>query len=221
MIFPELFGDQIREVEANPNATRSNKILFPLHSAIAEIVAQHTEYAVMSLPEKEYHFTSAIGSKNVDIAVVDSATNELKAAIMFKAIRAEYNKNANNYYENMKGESSLFIDNGIPVYQIIFIPTYVRHKNSRGERVFEKPTDNSYNNYCNFANNHTPYWNGLKLGVFYFDVDYDYDYETFYSGKVVPGMEDTLTEGLINFMRGIENGQSKESGASNDPDCNR
>lgn len=221
MIFPELFGDQIREVEANPNATRSNKILFPLHSAIAEIVAQHTEYAVMSLPEKEYHFTSAIGSKNVDIAVVDSATNELKAAIMFKAIRAEYNKNANNYYENMKGESSLFIDNDIPVYQIIFIPTCVRHKNSRGERVFEKPTDNSYNNYCNFANNHTPYWNGLKLGVFYFDVDYDYDYETFYSGKVVPGMEDTLTEGLINFMRGIENGQSKESGASNDPDCNR
>lgn len=217
MIFPELFGNQICEVEANPNATRSNKILFPLHSAIAEIVAQHTDYTVISLPEKEYHFTSAIGSKNVDIAVVDVTTNELKAAIMFKAIRAEYNKNANNYYENMKGESSLFIDNGIPVYQIIFIPTHVRHKNSRGEKVFEVPTENSYNNYCNFANHHTPYWNDLKLGVFYFDVNYDYDYETFYANKTVPGMEDTLTEGLINFMRGIQNGQSKESGVGHDP----
>lgn len=205
MIFPKLFGDQIREVETNPNpaTTRSNKILFPLHSAIAEIVAKYTDYTVMSLPGKEYHFTSAIGSKNVDIAVVDTAINELKAAIMFKAIRAEYNKNANNYYENMKGESSLFIDNGIPVYQIIFIPTCVRHKNSRGEKVFETPTENSYNNYCNFVNNHAPYWNGLKLGVFYFDVDYEYNYETFYSSKVVPGMEDTLTEGLINFMRSI------------------
>ena len=202
MIFPELFSNQIREVEVNPNATRSKKILFPLHSAIAEIVAQHTQYKVISLPEKEYHFESVFGSKNVDIAVVDPETNELKAAIMFKAVRSEYNKNANNYYENMKGESSLFIDSGIPVYQIIFIPTEVRHKKN-GEKTFETPSQQSYNNYCNFANNHTPYWNGLKLGVFYFDVDYDYDYETFYSGKVVPGMEDTLTEGLINFMRGV------------------
>ena len=203
MIFPELFSNQIREVDANPNATRSKTILYPLHSAIAEIVAQHTQYKVMSLPEKEYHFESIFGSKNVDIAVVDPETNELKAAIMFKAIRSEYNKNANNYYETMKGESSLFIDSGIPVYQIVFIPTEVRHKKNNGEKTFETPTQQSYNNYCNFANNHTPYWNGLKLGVFYFDVDYDYDYETFYSGKVVPGMEDTLTEGLINFMRGV------------------
>ena len=203
MIFPKLFANQIRETEINPNATRSNKILFPLHSAIAEIVAQHTKYDVISFPEKEYHFESEFGSKNVDIAIVDPATNQLKAAIMFKAIRSEYNKNANNYYENMKGESSLFIDSGIPVYQIIFIPTSVRHKNSNGEKVFETPSENSYKNYCNFTNNHTPYWNGLKLGVFYFDVDYEYDYETFYSGQVVPGMEDTLTEGLINFMRGI------------------
>lgn len=204
MIFPELFANQIRAVEANPNATRSSKILHPLHSAIAEIVSQHTNYKVMSLPEKEYHFECEFGSKNVDIAIVDESTNELKGAIMFKSIKSEYNKNANNYYENMKGESSLFIDSKIPVYQIIFIPTEVRHKKSNGERTFEKPTENSYNNYCNFANNHTSYWNKLKLGVFYFDVNYDYDYETFYSGKTVPGMEDTLTEGLINFMKGIE-----------------
>lgn len=207
MIFPELFGNQIREVEFNPNATRSNKILFPLHSAIAKIVSKYTNYKVISLPEHEYHFSSSIGSKNVDIAIVDATTNELKAAIMFKAIRAEYNKNANNYYENMKGESSLFIDNNIPVYQIIFIPTRVRHKNSRGERVFEIPTENSYNNYYNFINNHAPYWNNLKLGVFYFDVDYNCDnYTTVYSKKTIPGVENTLTEGLINFMEGIQNG---------------
>lgn len=203
MIFPELFANQIREVEINPNATRSNKILFPLHSAIAKIVAQHTSYKVISLPEKEYCFKSEFGSKKVDIAIVDSKTNQLKGAIMFKAIRSEYNKNANNYYENMKGESSLFIDSGIPVYQIIFIPTSVRHKKSNGEKTFETPTENSYQNYCNFVNKRTSYWNNLKLGIFYFDVNYDYNYETFYSSKIVPGMEDTLTEGLVNFMRGV------------------
>ena len=203
MIFPDLFADQIRTVEANPNATRSNKILFPLHSAIAKIVSQYTNYKVISLPEKEYKFESDIGSKNIDIAVVNEQNN-LKAAIMFKAIRSEYNKNANNYYENMKGESSLFIDNNIPVYQIIFIPTSVRHKNSNGDKVFETPTESSYNHYCAFISNHTSYWNKLKLGVFYFDIDYDYNYETFYSGQVVPGVEDTLTEGLINFMKEVK-----------------
>lgn len=205
MNFNTLFANQIREVESNPNATRSNKILFPLHSAIADIVSQHTDYDVMSLPEKEFHFDSAIGSKNVDIAVVDKQ-GKLKAAIMFKAIRSEYNKNANNYYENMKGESSLFLDNDIPVYQIIFIPTKVRHKKSNGERVLETPTEKSYSNYCNFSNFHNSYWNKLKLGVFYFDVDYENDYETSYSSKIVPGMEATLTEGLVNFIKGVNNG---------------
>ena len=203
MIFPNLFADQIREVEHNPNATRSNKILFPIHSSIAEIVAKHTDYAVMSLPGREYHFENEFGSKNIDIAIVDKKTNSLKGAIMFKAIRSEYNKNANNYYENMKGESSLFIDNNIPIYEIIFIPTTVRHKKSNGEKGFENPTEQSYQNYCNFFNNHTPYWNTLKLGVFYLDVNYENNYETIYSSKIVPGMESTLTEGLINFMKGV------------------
>lgn len=168
--FSELFANQLREVSINPNATRSNKILFPIHSTIAKIVSQYTSYKVISLPEKEYHFTSDIGSKDVDIAIVDE-NNNLKAAIMFKSIKSEYNKNANNYYENMKGESSLFIDNNISVYQIIFIPTAVRHKKSNGEKTFETPTENSYKNYCNFISNHSSYWNNLKLGVFYFDVD--------------------------------------------------
>ena len=85
---------------------------------------------------------------------------------MFKSIKSEYNKNANNYYKNMKGESSLFIDNNIPVYQIIFIPTTIKHKNSKGEDTFETPNENSYNQYCNFELYHSSYWNNLKLGVF-------------------------------------------------------
>lgn len=203
MIFPNLFSDQLRETESNPFATRSNKILFPLHSAIADIVAQYTKYQVMSLPEKEYNFISDTGTKKVDIAIVDENDN-LKAAIMFKSVKSEYNKNANNYYENMRGESSLFIENSVPVYQIIFIPTRVRHKNSRGEKTFEIPTKKSYEHYCNFAILHSPYWNNLKLGVYYFDVDYENDYKVSYSNQVVPGVERTLTEGLVNFMKEVK-----------------
>lgn len=200
MIFPELFAEQLRIVKNNPNATRSNKILIPLHSTIAKIIAEHTTYRVVSLPEKEFKFKSKIGSKDVDIAIIDEQNN-LKAAIMFKSIKSEYNKNANNYYKNMKGESSLFIDNNIPVYQIIFIPTTIKHKNSKGEDTFETPNENSYNQYCNFELYHSSYWNNLKLGVFYFDID---DCKASYSNKVVPNVENTLTEGLINFIEGVK-----------------
>lgn len=203
MVFPEFFGKQIKEVENNPNATRSNKILFELHSNIANIAKQHTEYNVISLPEKEFSFVSNIGSKKIDIAIVDD-NNNLKAAIMFKGVRSEYNKNANNYFENMRGESALFIENNIPICQIIFIPTQVRHKNSNGEKVFETPSEHSYSNYSNFYNSHSPYWNLLKLGVFYFDIEYENDCKTNYSEKRIPNMETTLTDCITNFMKEIK-----------------
>lgn len=204
MIFCDLFGEQMKIVDSNSNATRSNKILFPIHSQIRQILSEYSKYNIVSLPDKEYLFDSAIGSKKVDIALIDEE-GHLKGAVMFKAIRSEYNKNANNYYENMKGESSLFIDNGIPVYQIIFIPTQIHHKNSRGDKIFETPTQKSYDNYYNFCLNHSNYWHKLKLGVYYFDFDYD-TYKVSYSNKTIPNVESTLTEGLINFALEVENG---------------
>ena len=204
MIFAKLFSDQFVFIKENPTKTRSNKVILPIHSEIARIISSYTKYKVISLPQSEYCYNSLIGTKKVDIAVVDENDN-LKAAIMFKGVRSEYNKNANNFYENMKGESSLFLDGNIPVYQIIFIPTKVRHKNSNGEMTFETPSERSFNNYCNFYKNHTPYWNKLKLGVFYFDINYD-NFETEYSDKKIPGMEKTLTEGLINFIKEVNNG---------------
>lgn len=101
MIFCDLFGEQMKIVDSVPSATRSNKILFPIHSQIKQILSEHSNYNIISLPDKEYHFDSIIGSKKVDVALVDE-NGILKGAVMFKAIRSEYNKNANNYYENMK-----------------------------------------------------------------------------------------------------------------------
>lgn len=134
------------------------------------------------MPKKEFEFKSIFGNKKIDIAIIDEK-NVLKGAIMFKGIRSEYNKNANNYYENMKGESSLFIENNIPVYQVIFIPTQIKHGDG-----FEVPTQQSYLNYYNFINYHSSYWNKLKLGVFYFDITYkDSRYMASYSNKTIFG----------------------------------
>ena len=205
--YAQLFANQFDFIDNNPDnlksPTRSSKVITPMHSAIAKQIQENSEYTTISLADgEEYTFEGIYGSKKVDIAVFDK-NGKLKGAILFKGIRSEYNKNANNYYETMKGESSLFIDNNVPVYQIILIPTMVRHKKSNGEKTFETPTEHSYLNYCNFINNHTPYWNNLKLGVFYLDIDYDANYKANYSNKIIPNMESTLTEGLINFMRGV------------------
>lgn len=198
MIFPELFAEQFNSIKNNPNFTRSNKILVPVHLAIANIASAHTSYQVISLPKKEFEFKSIFGNKKIDIAIVDEK-NALKGAIMFKGIRSEYNKNANNYYENMKGESSLFIENNIPVYQVVFIPTQIKHGDG-----FEAPTQQSYLNYYNFINHHSSYWNKLKLGVFYFDITFKDDrYTASYSNKTISGVENNLSQGIINFMKEV------------------
>ena len=215
----DFYAEQIKTADTVVNSTRSNKILVPMHKAIADFITAHSNYHTQSLPDTEYEAIFDYGSKKVDIAIFDEV-GDLKGVILFKGIRSEYNKNANNYYEQMKGESSLFIDNNIPVYQIILIPTKIHHKKSNGERGFEVPTDKSFNNYNNFIKNKPAYWDLLKLGVFYFDIDYT-DYSIEYSkDKVIDGMEPTIETGLLNFieMVGKNNGQSKTLRTGNDTD---
>lgn len=71
----------------------------------------------------------------------------------------------------MKGESDLFINAGIPIMQIIFIPTKVHHKKNNGEVVFETPTQKSKDNYKNFLAYKSAYWDLLTFIPYYFEVD--------------------------------------------------
>ena len=205
--YAQLFANQFDFIDNNPDnlksPTRSSKVITPMHSAIAKQIQENSEYTTISLADgEEYTFEGIYGSKKVDIAVFDK-NGKLKGAILFKGIRSEYNKNANNFSENMRGESALFIDSGIKVYQIIFIPTKVRKSNGK----FEKPNDNSYMNYCNFINfsQQHPFWKNLKLGVFYLEMDYDNYSATYSKEKRVNGVEKTLEEGIFNFIEVLKN----------------
>ena len=146
-MFTTLYANQFKEISKNPNATRSSKLITPIHAAIGDFIRENSNFDVITLPLSEYNFVSSLGTKKVDIAILDKTTKKLLGAVMFKGIRQEYNKNANNYYESMKGESSLFIEAGIPVFQIVFIPTYIKHKNSKGEMVFEEHTEKSFKKF--------------------------------------------------------------------------
>lgn len=199
MQYLKLFSEQFEKVEKNPNITRSSNLLLPMHSAIAEQIEKYG-YMTRSLKNKEYTYVGPYGNKKLDIAIFKN--NKLIAAIMFKGIRSEYNKNSNNYFENMRGESQLLIDGQIPVYQVIFIPTQVKHKKTNGEIILEKPTLESTNNYSNYINSHYKP-SKLKLGVYYIDIDYK-NYTAQYSSRLIPSVESTLTEGINNFIKDVD-----------------
>lgn len=168
-------------------STRSSRILDSMHDTIAAQVE-----ALGYKTQREIEFIGAYGTKKVDIAILNDKS-EIIGAIMFKCIRSNYNKNANNYFENMRGENSLFLDKDIPVYQIIFIPTTVKTKDG-----WEHPTEKSYLNYCNYIANYLP--KKAKVGVYYFDIDYSAN-TAVYSDKRVPCVEKTLSEGIDNFIK--------------------
>lgn len=198
MIFEKLFAEQFYN-EDNGISTRSPEMVKPIHSQIAKIVEENSNYTTKSLINGEYTFEGSYGSKKVDIAIFDG--KELIGVINFKGIRSEYNKNANNYYENMKGESDLFVEANIPIFQIIFIPTKVKHKNSKGKIVFEEPSQRSKDNYKNFIFKKPKYWNLLTFIPYYFEVDY----ENYIAKYCEDNYSNNLTADIINFIGGLKN----------------
>lgn len=199
MEYLKLFADQFKKVKEDPNATRSSALLLPMHSAIANQVETHG-FKTKSLRNKEYNFVGPYGEKKLDIAIFDK--NKLVGAIMFKGIRSEYNKNRNNYFENMRGESQLLIDGNIPVYQIILIPTKCKHKTSAGRIVFETPDEKSTKNYNSYIlSGYKP--EKLKLGVFYIDLDYKNFTASYSTRRVEAIKETTMTEGINNFCMSL------------------
>ena len=186
MRYAKLYGAQFPVVKKNPNATRSPSLIVPIHSAIADQI-EEMGYKTKSLRNHEYEYVGPYGSKMCDIAIFDNKS-QLKGVILTKWIRSNYGKNANNYFEGMRGESQLFVDGGVPIYQTIFIPT------------FENPTQKSYDNYSTYIKSYVP--KGMKVGVWYMDVD-DAGRAAYSSKKIIEGVEPTLTDGIKNFVEGL------------------
>lgn len=200
MEFQQLFADQFKAVAEKrygPATTRSSKLLEPIHSKIAELVEKEG-FSTRSLSNSEYEFIGSYGSKKVDIAIFNG--DKFVGAINFKGIRSEYNKNANNYYENMKGESDLFINAGIPIMQIIFIPIKIHHKKSNGEVVFETPTQKSKDNYKNFLAYKSAYWDLLTFIPYYLEVNYDNFTAQYCENNISP----CLTDAIMQFIGGLK-----------------
>lgn len=204
MIFCKFCADAMTQVLSNPNSTRSNKIIKPIHDYIADIVEKNSSYKTKSYRNKELKFTSDIGNKDVDIAILDKDGN-VKGVIMFKMVRSSYLKNKNNYYENMKGEASLFIDNNIPVYEIAIIP-HVIPKREDGVLTWEKLSPSHFTEMNNWFAHKNSYWNKLAIGYWCIEMDYEKSHAE-YSSVITFNNSFNATDigdGIVKFVKNLE-----------------
>lgn len=116
--------------------SRSNEKLKILHGAIAADLAARlgADYTVQSLGYgngKEGQIEGRYIDKNVDITVTDSQ-NRAVAGIAVKFVMQNYAQNANNYFENMLGETANIQSRRIPYFQIFIIPSKLPYYKNNG-----------------------------------------------------------------------------------------
>lgn len=202
MDFFPLWSDRLYKAHTIKNYTRSTSKLADIHGMLADYIKDHSSYDIQDMRTHEFEFINSkgMGSKKIDIALLKDG--ELKGAVLFKTVCKDYNKNANNYYECMKGEGSLFIEDNIPVYQMMWLPSYLPSSNGNG---WETPGKNHIDAYDGFIIGKSSYWDLLQVDVFIFDVDYQNNYQISYSNKFqLKNGNKTVEEGLKKFIQEVD-----------------
>lgn len=88
---------------------RSNKKLIPIHKFLSETILGKlkNEYSIKSLgvgDGKEATIDGKYYPKNLDIAIFKN--DKIVATVSFKFVTSNYKQNANNYFENLMGETA-------------------------------------------------------------------------------------------------------------------
>lgn len=120
---------------------RSNKKLTPIHRFLSETVSEKLGdgYVIKSLgigDGREAIIDGKYYPKNLDIAVFRNG--QIVATISFKFVTSNYQQNANNYFENLMGETANIRRNNIGFAHFLMLrghtPYYSKNKdNLRGK----------------------------------------------------------------------------------------
>lgn len=123
---------------------RSTEKLKPIHSFLAgtlqNIFGQGYEIHYLGKNSKEFTVEGKYYPKNIDITV----TNNKKPifCLGLKFVTSNYKQNANNYFENMMGETANIQRQNIPYAQVIVLryetPYYEKDLNSQKNKVPSK-----------------------------------------------------------------------------------
>lgn len=143
-------------------SSRSNEKLKILHGNIAQDLAQRLgdDYQIQSLGygnQKEGKIQGRYINKNVDITILHN--NQPIAGIAVKFVMQNYAQNANNYFENMLGETANIRGNNILYFQIFIIPSQLPYyKNTKEFSKWEQFNEHHFEKYKILSNDDNEYW---------------------------------------------------------------
>ena len=122
---------------------QSNKKLIPIHKFLSEMILNKigSSFSVKSLgvgDGKEAKFGGRYYKKDLDIAVLKS--DKIIATISFKFVTSNYKQNANNYFENLMGETANIRRQNVGFAHLLVLrghtPYYLKDKgNARGQQA--------------------------------------------------------------------------------------
>lgn len=155
---------------------RSTQKLYPIHKYITDILKKiwvdKYEYFFMGIDSKEAKVDGKYYPKNVDIAI--SKDGKVIFCLGIKFITSNYKQNANNYFENMMGETANLQANQIPYSHIIVMryetPYYKKNDTnnpSKTEIISKKDIQKYLNLIYDTPQAHRP----NDLCIFLVDID--------------------------------------------------
>lgn len=155
---------------------RSNKKLIPIHKFLSETILGKLKggYSIKSLgigDGKEATIDGKYYPKNLDIAIFKN--DKIVATVSFKFVTSNYQQNANNYFENLMGETANIRRNNIGFAHFLVLrghtPYYSKNKgNLRGkEKKIEIISEKHLQKYIKLFNDmdfpHKPDLMGICL----------------------------------------------------------
>ena len=158
------FLDVIKQsfIEFLNTNSRSNAKLKILHGAIAHDLAKRLgdNYQIKSLGyghDKEAKIQGRYINKTVDITILKSG--KPIAGIGIKFVMQNYAQNANNYFENMLGETANIRSNNIPYFQIFIIPNQLPYYKNNGDfSKWEIFNNHHFDKYAVLSHDNTEIW---------------------------------------------------------------
>lgn len=166
----------------NKSGARSNKKLIPIHKFLSEIILEKLKkgYSIKSLgigDGKEATIDGKYYPKDLDVAIFKN--DKIAATVSFKFVTSNYQQNANNYFENLMGETANIRRQNIGFAHFLVLrghtPYYSKNKgNLRGkEKRKEIMSDKQLQKYIKLFNDmdfpHKPDLMGICL------IDFDKD----------------------------------------------
>lgn len=192
---------------------RSNKKLFPLHNEIAktlkDIWGPDFDYNFLGIDSKELKVHGKYYDKDVDITVSKSDIPVFCLGVKF--VTSNYKQNANNYFENMMGETANIQSVGnVPYAQLIVFrreTPYYKKNNANKPSKIELINDKDIQKYLNLVFDSAQAHRPNMLGILIVDINSktgivtNADLSNNYSKEIANFLKDKIS--LTNFFKDI------------------